>query len=169
VVGIVLALGAAVGAALLIPALDEVRTDNAERERREAAEARARQQRALIAESRPHHGRAPAGRSLERSLAAAIVVDANARVRRGELDTRVRRADCVVLTNDDRGRLFSCVAVTSDIPRGQGSGGGRVGYPYRARADVERGSFSFCKVAGRPGEGLAEGRGAVPLPEACGG
>ena len=164
-----LAAVAVAGAVLLVPVIADIRGDNAERGGGRPPRRPSACGRRCIAEVRPRRGRAEAGRSLEAALDAAIVADANARLRRGELGTRVRRADCRVLTTDERGRLFSCVGVTSDIPRGEGSGGGRVGYPYRALADVESGRFSFCKVAGRPGEGLAAGRGAVPLPKECGG
>ena len=57
---------------------------------------------------------------------------------------------------------------TSDLPTNSGSGGGIVGYPYRALAYPAGGRFTFCKVAGRPGEGSYTREALVELPRVCG-
>ncbi len=62
---------------------------------------------------------------------------------------------------------MSCTAVTSDLPGGEVSREGAIGYPYRA---VARGrQLTWCRIAGRPGEGSLELRRKYEIPRACGG
>jgi hypothetical protein len=91
-----------------------------------------------------------------------------ARLRTGELETPVKRVDCRAL-NGRRDVIVSCVAVTSDIPGGDVSRGGSVGYPYHARVQLDSGRFAFCRLAGRPGEGSLGTGVHVALSAACGG
>lgn len=65
-------------------------------------------------------------------------------------------------------RLADCLAVTRSSGPTAVSQGGRIGYPYRALLHSRHGSFTYCKVVGRAGEGSIH-RALVPLPAACGG
>ena len=63
---------------------------------------------------------------------------------------------------------YTCTAVTSDVPATGASEGGTIGYPYRALADPGAGSFTYCRVAGQPGEGSYTREALASLPRACG-
>jgi hypothetical protein len=104
-------------------------------------------------------------------LATAIATDARARVRRGELDGRIRRVDCEPFprtvdgrgADDDlsrrRGR-YACLAVTSEFT------GGLLGHQYRALVDFETGRYAYCKISGQSGPSRDQ---LVTTPRACGG
>lgn len=87
-------------------------------------------------------------------------------------DDPPKRVECEPLDAVRRGGRsllsYSCTAVTSDVPVTDASEGGIIGYPYRALADPRDGSFSFCRVAGQPGEGSYTREALVRLPRACG-
>ena len=157
---IVLAVGAAVAAVLLAPGIRESKREDAARERREEAASRARRIRELRALQRPRSARTDArGReALIRAISRAVAADAHART--GE---RILRTDCRVL----EGTRFSCTAITSFVRLG-GRVRGVVGYPYRARSDGARGTITWCRIAGRPGEGSLS-RTHVAIPAVCGG
>lgn len=172
-------------AVALVPVLRESAREHDVAARREQSERRAQLVRELEAEQRPRTGRstsvAPAGAPADRrlaaraalldDLAAAIAADARARVRRGELDGRIRRVECEPYprtvdgtgAEDDlarrRGR-YACLAVTSEFT------GGLLGHQYRARADFETGRFAYCKIAGQSGPSREQ---LVTTPRACGG
>ena len=109
---------------------------------------------------------------MDTSLVGEIEAEAARRVAAVEEETPVQRGECEPLVPVRRaGRSllsFSCTAVTSDLPANSGSAGGIIGYPYRALADPARGRFTFCKVAGRPGEGSYTREALVELPRVCG-
>ena len=158
-------------AILLVPDIRSAKRERAELERRQERRYRAAERRRLSAEQRPRRGRLAAAGTSEMlpRLEALIAADARRRVAAGELPTRVRRGDCEPLDSTARSVRLSCLAVTSDIPPGAVTRGGRIGYPYRARVELRSGRYAFCKTGGRPGEG-ALGTGIwVPVPRACGG
>ncbi len=159
---------------VLIPEIQEIKDQNAARERREAAQNLADRRRRLIEQQRPRIGKA--GRSGEAALTgavpSAIEADAERRAQAGELQNRPKRVECEPLDAVRRGSRsllsYSCTAVTSDLPVTEGSEGGIIGYSYRALADPREGSFSFCRVAVAPGEGGYTRQALVRLPRACG-
>ena len=179
-IGAFVVLLAAIAVALaMAPALrDAARAQDDELQRARAAQ-RAELARRLEAEQRPVRGRsrsvAPtlAARAvLMDELAAAIAADARARVRRGELDGRIRRAECEPFprTVDGsggadrdltrrRGR-YSCLAITSEFT------GGVIGHQYRVLVDFETGRYAYCKVTGQSGPSRDQ---LVTTPRACGG
>lgn len=173
--GVVL-VGAVAAAAILLPRISELKRERVADERREEVRYLRERRRTLKAEQRPRRGAARARGSAPvlKGLQAAIVDDVARRVRIGELETSVQRTECEALGGTIRnGRpldSYSCTAVTSDLPEGPDvSGGGVIGYPYRAVADLRSGRFTFCKVSGRPGEGSYTRGAVVRLPRACGG
>ena len=98
-----LAIGGAVlialllGAALLaVPAIRSGKDQAAEREGREAAEARAAERRRLEAEQVAHRGRgdASSGAGLLAGVRESILADARGRVRAGQLDGTILRVEC---------------------------------------------------------------------------
>ena len=163
---------------MLVPALRDAARDQEAALQRERAGQRAELARVLAAEQRPRRGRsrsvAPtlaARASLMEDIGAAIAADARARVRRGELDGRIRRAECEPFprTVDGRGAdrdlsrrrgRFSCLAITSEFS------GGVIGHQYRVLADFETGRYAFCKVAGQSGPSRDQ---LATTPRACGG
>lgn len=186
------ALLAAIGvAAALVPGIRESKQERAQAERRERVQQREALVRRLEAEQRPRSGRsgsvAPAGVDAQRrrsaraglmnDLSAAIVADARARVRRGELDGPIRRLDCdpyprsvdgVGADRDlsrRRGR-YACIAVTAEFGRGEAGTGGVLGHQYRVLVDFESGRYGYCKVSGQAGPAREQ---LVTTPRACGG
>jgi hypothetical protein len=178
-------------AAALVPVIVETKEDRAAAEREERAERRAALIRRLEAEQRPRFRRstsvappgATAGERLEARSAlidaqvAAILADARARVRRGELDGPIRRVQCEpfprtvegVGAHEDlsrrRGR-YSCVAVTADFGTGEVGATGVIGHQYRTKVDFHTGRYAFCKVSGQAGPAREQ---LATTPRACGG
>jgi hypothetical protein len=145
---------------------DKRETARAERER--AARERAVEHRRLVREQRPRAGRLPPGATALTALQADITADARRRAAEHEFPTPVRRTECQRLGRSSGRLLFSCTAVTSEIPASAQGRGGVVGYPYRAAIDLGSRRYAFCKTSGRPGEGsLGKGQ-QVELPRACG-
>jgi len=157
---VLLALGAVAAGAILAPRIADTKESNAARDRREAAEARAQQIRELLELVRPRTGTATAA-DPQRDLERLITADARSRPDAG----RILRTDCEPIRGG-AGR-FSCTAVTSDLPGGKVSRAGSIGYPFRARVKGRR--LTWCRIAGRPGEGSNKGRPLVEIPAACGG
>jgi hypothetical protein len=62
--------------------------------------------------------------------------------------------------------LYSCIAVTAELPRTEESIGGVLGHRYRARVDFESGRYAFCKVSGQAGPSREQ---LATTPEECGG
>jgi hypothetical protein len=177
-------LGVAAFAAAFLPSLRDDARQGAEAIARDRAERRAELVRRLEAEQRPRAGRGPAGRpdrlatraALLDDVAGAIAADARARVRRGELDGRIRRVDCepyprstAAAPHETLARRrggYSCVAVTAEFTRTAGSPGGVIGHQYRALVDFRTGRYAFCKVSGQSGPSRDQ---LVTTPRACGG
>jgi hypothetical protein len=167
----VVLLGLAALTAVMVPRITENKREQERSDRADAARAAVERRRELLIEQRPRSARAQASgvAALESSLQQAIVADVALRVRAGAVQNPAIRAECRRLGSIGSRIAFSCTAVTSDIPGGEVSRGGVVGYPYRALGDPRSRRFSFCKVAGRPGEGSNTGRAVVEIPAACGG
>jgi hypothetical protein len=170
--GAVLVVGLAVTAIVLLPRISESNRERSAQERHEAAAALAARRERLIAEQRPHRGRAEPDASRGAVLAglrAGILADARARTAAGKLHgPPARRVECEPVRGADAGAArvpYSCIAVTSDLPSGSVSG--VLGHPFRAVADFSTGRFTWCKVSGRPGEGSLTSAGLVRLPRAC--
>ena len=155
--------------------------DGREADERAAAAARIEAKREEIArQQRPKRGRAPALReragasraerlrtraALVGAVEAAIVRDAQARARSGELDRSPDAARCGPLlksktaVRDDRvldrevGR-FDCVAVVADIddPQGGAEAIGQLGFAFVANADFRTGAYTWCRNTPAQGE-----------------
>ena len=177
--------------AAVAPAIDDSKAQRAATERREQAAQHAALIRRLNAQQRPRFGRSrstdspgsSAGRRLAAragaltDLSAAILADARARVRRGELDGPIRRVACSPFPRSDvgarpeadleraRGR-YGCIAVTADFGRTSEGIGGSLGHPYRAVLRFASGRYAYCKIWGRPDPTTLR---KVLVPEACGG
>jgi len=154
----VVVAAALIGGVLSIPGIRESKEQARERDARVDAQRRESRERELRALVRP---RVLASLSVPR-LEAAIARDA--RRRTGD---DILRADC---EPDPRGGgRLACLAVTAEIPRTDLSSGGRLGHPYSALADRERGRITYCRAFGVPAEGALRRRRAVTIPRACGG
>ena len=154
------ALGAVVAIVLLAPRISDTKSENTARDRREAAAVTARLKRRVRELQRPRTATAGAADPVA-DLERLITADARSRPDAG----RVLRTDCEALP--DSGGRFSCTAVTSDLPGGNISRPGSVGFPFRALVKGRR--LAWCRISGQPGEGANQGRPLVPIPRACGG
>jgi hypothetical protein len=173
--GTVFVVAVTVAAIVMVPRIAESNRDRKAQERREAAAALAAHRERLIAEQRPHRGRAEADASRAAVLAELedrILADARARAASGKLSgPAANRVECEPLAHgqDPGGSrvAYDCIAVTSDLPSIEDAPGGVIGHPFRAVADFSTGRFTWCKVSGRPGEGSITQKALVKLPRAC--
>ncbi len=124
-------------------------------------------------EQKPRLGRSQGSRTaMAAGLSDAILADARARARAGELKGPILRVACERFPKTtgplprERDRNYSCVAVTAEIARSKGGEAGAIGHPYRARIDFSTGRYAFCKVAARID---IIKHPEVTTPEACGG
>jgi hypothetical protein len=178
-------------AAAMVPVMLESKEERAESDRRERAERRAELIRRLETEQRPRQRRstsvAPPQAAAEEQLEARsalidelnaeILADARARVRRGDLDGPIRRAECepfprsvdAVGAHEQLGRRsgrYACVAVTAEFGTGEAGATGVIGHQYRTMVDFETGRYAFCKVSGQAGPSREQ---LVTTPRVCGG
>jgi hypothetical protein len=113
-------------------------------------------------------------------LQAAVLADAQARARRGELPGSYRATTCFRYPKqlDERppaagtapAVVVECLAVTRDVAASSGvTVGSLIGQPYRARLDFARGRFAFCKIVQQPGELSIHRAPVLRIPAACGG
>jgi hypothetical protein len=175
-IGGALFVGGVVAAAIVLgPRIADTKRERSARDRREAAAAAAERRRALIAEQRPHRGRAGSDGSRPAVLAelqAAILADARARATSGELTgPAAESVRCRPLTgvDPDAGRVpYDCIAITSVLPEGEDLPQGVIGHPFRAVVEYPTGRYTWCKISGRAGEGgLSAKDPAVRIPLAC--
>jgi len=186
---VVLVVGAV---AVFGPQIDDAKERDAAQERRERLANEEAERRRLERDSRPVRGRGerpPAGAAspaeqiafrerLLAGVAEAITLDAREREAHGELDGPVRRTTCEAFPRstvqpDPRKDLsrsngvFECVAVTGETAPSETSDGVLSGYPFRTSVDFSDGTYVWCRVAGRPGEGGLTSPTPVPVPELC--
>ena len=154
-------LGLIIAAIALAPQIAENKRENSARERREAAEFRALRIRRLRELQRPRAGTARTSGEAVPTLERLITADARGRAGAG----RILRTKCERIQRG-AGRYF-CTAVTSDIPAGEDNPAGVVGYPFRAVIRGRR--LTWCRIAGRPGEGLLRRERLATIPRVCGG
>jgi hypothetical protein len=190
--GAVLVVGVAVGLLLALPAIDDSKRDRATAEQRAAEQRDAQRLAELKDEQRLMRGSGTPSRGLEGSaavtarqslaadLAIAVERDAAGRVEAGELDRPVLGGECERYPRGARGEdpatdlssptgRYSCLAITTEVPGTRHNEGSGIGYPYRALVDFPSGTFTYCKVSGRPGEGSLTRETPVTVPRACGG
>jgi hypothetical protein len=161
---------------------------HAERSAAQLAALRARYAR----EARPIRGTGPAAgrrsgsqalgprRALVTGLEAAVLADARARSRTGELKGQYRSTSCFKypkgvddpLPADDLSRsiaIVECIAATERVAPGVTTTGSLIGQPYRARIDFPHGRYTFCKIVQQPGELAIQRQRVLDVPKACGG
>jgi hypothetical protein len=158
-----IAAGLALVAAIIVlaPKIADTKESNAARDRREAAEARESEIARLQELVRPRTGTTDTPANPRADLERQITTDA-----RGRPDVnRVLRTQCTAIPGGE-GR-YSCTAVTSDLPGGEVSREGSIGFPYRAIAAGRE--LTWCRIAGSPGEGSNKGKPLVAIPARCGG
>ena len=190
--GAALLLAIAVALALSIPAITESKDERAATQAQAERERQAQRIAELESELRVLQGRGTPARGLSGAaavearlalvddLTAAVHADALSRAQTGELTQSVARAECERfprrVANQDpaldpgkRTGRYSCLAITADAPRTASQDSSSLGYPYRALLRFESGRYTYCKVAGRPGEGALTREFPVRVPPACGG
>ena len=189
--GVILVAGA-VGLVLAIPAIDDSKRERSAAEQQAAEQRRADRTAALRAEQRILRGTGTPARGLEganalaarRALAGELLLaveqDAKARAGAGELSGTIQDVDCERYPRGARNEdpaaalgsatgRYACLAVTATVPRTEFNESSRIGYPYRALVNFPSGTFAYCKVSGRPGEGSIARSPVVRVPRACGG
>ena len=122
----------------------------------------------------------PHGGGCSTRPARPLLADARRRVAAGQLRGPIEGIDCEPFprtvagvgaedSTEQRYGRYACIAVTAEFKQSQATTGGLIGHPYRMRIDFDSGRYAYCKVAGRPGEGLLTRRVTVSVPRVCGG
>jgi len=187
-IGIVVAAVAAVVAAILAaPSIQRSNEEHSRAEAEKSARIERRQIELTRRQQRPRFARgAAAGQDLGvrtqllTSAEGSILTDAGTRAAAGEFNGPIMRVGCegfppgegrVAADADPAKRvgLYTCIAVTSEIPATSGNRSGLLGHPYRMRINFDNGRYAFCKVRGRPGELAVKAPRPVNLPRVCGG
>jgi hypothetical protein len=187
-----LALAVAVGLVIAVPAIVDTKRERATAGQQADEQRHERQVAELTAGQRLLHGRGTrsaglqgdaaieARQALAADLQVAVERNAAARVKAGELDRPVLGARCERYPRGARGEdpatdlasatgRYSCLAVTTEVSPTEFNEGSGIGYPYRALVDFPAGTFTYCKVSGRPGEGSLTRKTPVTVPRECGG
>ncbi len=180
--GLAAAILLGVAAALIVPQIEHGKDVGAREQARRDARLAAAERARLRADQRLRRAAGPAGASraeLVDALTRAIDADARARVRAGTLTGTIRRTACSdyrpggsgappVSNRGARIGRYECLVVLEESPRTAGTAAGALGYPFWAKVDFARGTFAWCKVNPRPGEGAAAAvLAVVPLARAC--
>ena len=187
-VALVVAFVALIAVAFLIaPGIRESKSERERAEQQERQRVRAAHLAQMRREQRPRFANGPAatsGVSARRRLldaaSASVLADARRREAAGTLSGPIKGVDCepfprnvagvgVEDSTAQRFGRYACLAVTAEFKESESTSGGLVGHPYRMRIDFDSGRYAFCKIAGRPGEGLLRRRIAVTVPRVCGG
>ena len=170
----------------LAPGIDESKDRRAQAEEQRLARLRAERETRIRREQRPRFATGPPATDVPargRLLGAATIsvgADARERVAAGELRGPIERVECEPYPRSVGGRgadrslenrygRYACLAITAEFGGNELSEASVIGHPYRLRIDFETGRYGYCKVVGRPGEGLLSGRSVVALARACGG
>jgi hypothetical protein len=186
-----LVVGGIVAALLLAPTIRESKERNAAAESARAERLRAERLERIQAELVPRRRRAPelaaAGLAGAEALQArrALLGDLEQSIRddargRESVELPVRGAECERFPRNPRAtppeeRLglavadYQCLAITTRIEADSVRTHGVIGYPYRARADFEKGAYAWCKTTGLPAEGALRQQDEIRVPAACGG
>jgi hypothetical protein len=186
--GLVLGFVALIAVALLIgPGIRQSKSERERAEQQERQRIRAANEARMRREQRPRFANGPAAtsgvparRRLLDAASASVLADARRREAAGTLSGPIKGVDCepfprnvagvgVEDSTAQRFGRYACLAVTAEFKESESTSGGLVGHPYRMRIDFDSGRYAFCKIAGRPGEGLLRRRIAVTVPRVCGG
>jgi hypothetical protein len=187
-VGLVVGFVALIVVAVLIaPGIRESKSERERAEQQERQRIQAAHQERIQRVQRPRFATGPvatsgvaARRRLLDSASTSVLADARRRVAAGQLRGPVKKIDCEPFprtvagvgaedSTAQRYGRYACIAVTAEFKQSQASSGGLIGHPYRVRIDFDSGRYAYCKVAGRPGEGLLTRRVTVAVPRVCGG
>jgi hypothetical protein len=185
---LIVAVVALIGVGIAIaPGIRETKQEREQAEREERQRLRAereaqirREQQPVFVNARPADSGVSARRGLVDSVRESVLVDARERVSDGRLEGPIRRAECEPFprsvsgvgpedSTDERFGRYFCLAVTAEFARSESTRGGSIGHPYRVRVDFDTGRYAFCKISGRPGEGLLRRRIGPTVPRECGG
>jgi len=184
---VVAAVAAVVAAVLAAPSIQRANEEHARAEAAKSARIERQQIELTRRQQRPRFARGAAAgtdlgarRQLLSSAEGSILTDASTRAAAGEFNGPIMRVSCEGFPPGEsvapadanpakRVGLYSCVAVTSEIPATSGNRSGLLGHPYRVRINFDNGRYAFCKVRGRPGELAVKAPRPVNLPRVCGG
>jgi len=184
---VVAAVAAVVAAVLAAPSIQRANEEHARAEAAKSARIERQQIELTRRQQRPRFARGAAAgtdlgarRQLLSSAEGSILTDASTRAAAGEFNGPIMRVRCEGFPPGEsvapadanpakRVGLYSCVAVTSEIPATSGNRSGLLGHPYRVRINFDNGRYAFCKVRGRPGELAVKAPRPVNLPRVCGG
>jgi hypothetical protein len=160
-----------IAAAIAVPLISSGKREGAARDARVRSAQRAAERARIELEQRVHRGRATAraGRAAVYAAAtAAVLADARARVKAGELDSAVSDIQCDRAEGATAPGQYDCTAITGRIAKGERNAAGALGYPFRLKVDFAHARFVWCKQNPLPGEQVVpDPRQVVPLPKAC--
>lgn len=165
---VVLVVGLGTAAAIVVPRVQEGKRAGASLAARDAAKRKAAEQARVRSDQVAHRGEGPRTRAaLYGRAQAAVLADARARAGAGTIQGPIRDLTCAPAPGTT-GDAFDCTAVTDRIAATAQHSGGALGYPFRLKLDVRRGTFAWCKqnpVAGE--QAVPDPRDVVALPRAC--
>lgn len=158
--------------AIAVPRIDGAKDDRAARER--AADIAQTQARIAQARRLQRAGFASAAAAAVpaqlREARAAILADARARHRAGELAEPIGAVTCAPAAGSARPGLlrYSCVAATHRLQDLAAGPQRNLGYPFSLVLDPASGRFAWCRTLPVPAEGSTARSGVrVPQPAAC--
>jgi hypothetical protein len=188
-----IAIGTGIGAvivgialAILVPRIDETKTQNAAEEaafrakvQREQSERITRAQRATMGEAKALAPAAGASASeiedargkLNAAMQADLYADARARGASGEIKPVTGPPQCVRAPGTPEAGsygVFDCFMPTAKIAATERNMAGALGYPWRAVVHYDTFTYAYCRSEPIPGEkAVVVDNQAIQLPAAC--
>ncbi|WP_028067004.1 hypothetical protein [Solirubrobacter soli] len=172
--------------AVMIPRIDNGKTERARASAAEQARLRAANRERVIKLQQPRTGRfaslkpasdaspaevASARAQLVTSLQSAITADAQKRAATGEISKVQGPTTCTHAAGTPESGstgVFDCYTVVRKVPKVKTNVAGSIGYPFRAVVDYKTFAYAFCRTEQFPGEQLIpDPRTVVEIPAAC--
>jgi hypothetical protein len=172
--------------AVMIPRINEGKSERAAAAAAEQARARAANRERVIKLQQPRTGGfaslkpasdaspaevATARAQMVSSVESAITADAQKRAAAGEISKVQGPTTCArAAGTPETGPVgvFDCYTVVRHVPKVKTNVAGSIGYPFRAVLNYETATYAFCRTEQFPGEQLIpDPRTVVQLPAAC--
>jgi hypothetical protein len=180
------ALLVGIALAVMIPRINDGKTERARAAAVEQARLRAANRERVIKLQQPRTGRfvalkpekgaspaevASARAQFVTSVQSAITADARKRAAAGEISKVQGPTTCAPAAGSPEGGptgVFDCYTVVRKVPKVKTNVAGSIGYPFRAVLDYTTFTYAFCRTEQFPGEQLIpDPRTVVELPAAC--
>jgi hypothetical protein len=172
--------------AVMIPRINEGKSERAAQSAAEQARARKANRERVIRLQQPRTGEfaslkpgrgasdaeiATARAQMVTSIESAITADAQRRASSGEISKVQGPTTCErAAGTPETGPIgvFDCYTVVRHVPKVKTNVAGSIGYPFRAVVNYDAATYAFCRTEQFPGEQLIpDPRTVVQLPAAC--